>query len=117
MTAALEGGEGSAARPSRTLPSGKTRYPLYIIIIIIIIIIITTITIIITTTTTTTTTIIIICKNKSDTSNNRGKWNQLKIIQKIPEQHTQKVKHNRATQNSYNGHGTRTSESTMEKKH
>jgi len=115
MTAALEGGEGSAARPSRTLPSGKTRYPLYIIIIIIIIII-TTITIT-TTTTTTTTIIIIICKNKSDTSNNRGKWNQLKIIQKIPEQHTQKVKHNRATQNSYNGHGTRTSESTMEKKH
>ena len=29
MTAALEGGEGSAARPGRTLPPGKTRYPLY----------------------------------------------------------------------------------------
>jgi len=29
MTAALEGGERSAARPGRTLPSGKTRYPLY----------------------------------------------------------------------------------------
>jgi hypothetical protein len=29
MTAALEGGERSAARPSRTLPPGKTRYPLY----------------------------------------------------------------------------------------
>ena len=29
MTAALEGGEWSAARPGRTLPSGKTRYPLY----------------------------------------------------------------------------------------
>ena len=27
MTAALEGGEWSAARPSRTLPPGKTRYP------------------------------------------------------------------------------------------
>jgi len=27
MTAALEGGEWSAARPGRTLPSGKTRYP------------------------------------------------------------------------------------------
>jgi len=26
---ALEGGEGSAARPDRTLPPGKTRYPLY----------------------------------------------------------------------------------------
>ena len=29
MTAALEGGEWSAARPGRTLPRGKTRYPLY----------------------------------------------------------------------------------------
>jgi len=29
MIAALEGGESSAARPSRTLPPGKTRYPFY----------------------------------------------------------------------------------------
>ena len=29
MTAALEGGEWSAARPGCTLPPGKTRYPLY----------------------------------------------------------------------------------------
>jgi len=29
MTAALEGGEWSAARPGRTLPLGKTQYPLY----------------------------------------------------------------------------------------
>jgi len=29
ITAALEGGEWSAARPGRTLPPGKTRYPLY----------------------------------------------------------------------------------------
>ena len=28
-TTALEGGEWSAARPSRTLPPGKTRYPFY----------------------------------------------------------------------------------------
>jgi hypothetical protein len=28
-TSALEGGECSAARPGRTLPPGKTRYPLY----------------------------------------------------------------------------------------
>ena len=27
MTAAVEGGEWSAARPGRTLPPGKTRYP------------------------------------------------------------------------------------------
>jgi len=32
MTAALEGGEWSAARPGRTLPLGKTRYPLRIFI-------------------------------------------------------------------------------------
>ena len=29
MTAALEGGEWSAARLGRTLPPGKVRYPLY----------------------------------------------------------------------------------------
>ena len=29
MTAALEGGEWSAARPGRTLPPGKTLYPFY----------------------------------------------------------------------------------------
>ena len=29
MTAALEGGEWLASRPGRTLPPGKTRYPLY----------------------------------------------------------------------------------------
>ena len=29
MTAALEGGEWSAARPGLTLPPGKTQYPLY----------------------------------------------------------------------------------------
>ena len=29
MTTALEGGEGSASRPSHSLPLGKTRYPLH----------------------------------------------------------------------------------------
>ena len=29
MTTALEGGEGSESRPSRSLPPGKTWYPLY----------------------------------------------------------------------------------------
>ena len=29
MTTALEGSEGSASRPGRSLPPGKTRYPLY----------------------------------------------------------------------------------------
>ena len=29
MTTALKGGKGSASRPGRSLPPGKTRYPLY----------------------------------------------------------------------------------------
>src|SRR5215475_8325866 len=29
MTTALEGGEGSASGPGRSLPPGKTQYPLY----------------------------------------------------------------------------------------
>jgi hypothetical protein len=29
LTAALEGSEGSVSRPGRSLPPGKTRYPLY----------------------------------------------------------------------------------------
>ena len=29
MATAIEGGEGSASRPGRYLPPGKTRYPLY----------------------------------------------------------------------------------------
>jgi len=29
LTLALEGGEGSASRPCRTLPPGKTQYPIY----------------------------------------------------------------------------------------
>ena len=29
MTTALDGSEGSASRPGRSLPPGKTRYPLY----------------------------------------------------------------------------------------
>ena len=29
VTAALEGGEWSAARPGRTLPPGRTQYPFY----------------------------------------------------------------------------------------
>jgi len=31
------------------------------------------------------------CKNKSDISNNRGNWNQCKIIHKIPEHHIVKA--------------------------
>jgi hypothetical protein len=31
------------------------------------------------------------CKNKGDTSNNRGDWDYFKVIQKIGEQHTKKT--------------------------
>ena len=30
------------------------------------------------------------CKNKGDTSNNRGDWDYFKVIHKIREQHTRK---------------------------
>jgi hypothetical protein len=51
-------------------------------------------------------------KNKCDTSNNRGKWNNLKIIQKIPEQRTGKARNQGTTENSHTGHCTHTAEST-----
>ena len=43
-------------------------------------------------------------KNKSDTSNNRRKWVHLKIIQKIPDQHTWKAGRKATTENSHMGH-------------
>jgi hypothetical protein len=51
-------------------------------------------------------------KNKCDTSNNRGNWNHLKIIQKIPEQHIGKARNEVTTENSHIGHCTHTSKST-----
>jgi hypothetical protein len=51
-------------------------------------------------------------KNKCDTSKNRGNWNHLKIIQKIPEQHSGKARNQGATENSHIGHCTHTAEST-----
>jgi hypothetical protein len=50
--------------------------------------------------------------DKCDTSNNRGNWNHLNIIQKIPGQHTGKARNQGATENSHIGHCTHTSEST-----
>ena len=52
------------------------------------------------------------CKNKSDTSNNRGNWNYLKINQKIPAQRIRKARNQGTTENSHIGHCTLTSEST-----
>jgi hypothetical protein len=47
-------------------------------------------------------------KNKSYTSNNRGNWNHLQIIQKIPEQHTGEARNQGTTENSHIGHCTHT---------
>jgi len=46
------------------------------------------------------------CKNESDTSNNRGKWNYLKIIQKISVKYTGKAQNHGLTENSHTGHCT-----------
>jgi hypothetical protein len=39
-------------------------------------------------------------------------WNDIKIIQKIPEPHTGKARNQGTTENSHTGHCTHTSEST-----
>jgi len=52
------------------------------------------------------------CKNKNDTSHNRGEWNHLSIIQTVPEEHTGKARNQGTTANSHTGQCTHTSEST-----
>jgi hypothetical protein len=52
------------------------------------------------------------CNNKSDTSNNKGNCKHLKIIQKIPEQHTGKAQCLGTTENRHTGHFPHISEST-----
>jgi hypothetical protein len=51
-------------------------------------------------------------KKKCDISSNRGKWNHLKIIQKIPQQHNGKARSQGVAENSHIGHCTHTAEST-----
>ena len=51
-------------------------------------------------------------KSKFDTSNSKGNWNHLRIIQKIPEQHSMKARNQGTTEDSHTGYGTHTSEST-----
>jgi len=51
-------------------------------------------------------------KNKSDTSNNRGDGDYLKVIQKIRKQLTRKTWSQGTPENSHIGHCTYTSEST-----
>ena len=43
------------------------------------------------------------CRKKCDVSSNRGKLYHLKIIQKIPGQHTKKARHQGTTKNSHTG--------------
>jgi hypothetical protein len=50
----------------------------------------------------------VVCKNKSDTSNNRGNWNHFKIIQTIPEQQTGIKQNQEITENSHIWHCTHT---------
>jgi len=49
---------------------------------------------------------------ESDINNNRGNWNHLKIIPKIPEQFTGKALNQGTTENSHIGHCTHTLESS-----
>jgi hypothetical protein len=50
--------------------------------------------------------IVIIANN-----NNRGNWNYLKSIKKIPEHHTGEARNQVTANNGYNGHCTHTAES------
>jgi hypothetical protein len=52
------------------------------------------------------------CKKKDNTRNNRGNWNYLKIMYKMPEQHTRKAQNQGTAENSHIGDGTNTLEST-----
>ena len=51
------------------------------------------------------------CRNKIDTSSNRGNWYHPKIIQKLPEQHTKKA-HQGTTESSHTGHCSHILQST-----
>ena len=50
-------------------------------------------------------------KENSDICNNKGNWNLLQIIQKIPDQHTGKA-HQGTTENSHVGRCAHTAESS-----
>jgi len=50
--------------------------------------------------------------NKSDIGNNRGICDHLRIIQKIPGQHSGKARNQETTENSHIGHCAHTAEST-----
>jgi len=50
------------------------------------------------------------CSRINDTSNKRGNWNHLKIIQTIPKRRTKKAQNPGTADNSHIGHCTYTSE-------
>ena len=51
-------------------------------------------------------------KKESDTSNNVGSWNHLKIIHQILKQHAWKTRNQETIENSHTGHCTHTAESS-----
>ena len=57
------------------------------------------------------------CESKSDTGNNRGNWNHLKIIHTMSDQHTRKARNQRSAKHSHIGLCTHTAESTNVKVH
>jgi hypothetical protein len=52
------------------------------------------------------------CKSKSDVGSNKGNWLNIKIIQKVPEQHTGKARKQGTEENSYVLHCTQALEGT-----
>jgi len=50
-------------------------------------------------------------KNKCNTSKITGKWNDVKIIQKLPDQHDEQARNQGIRENSYIAHCANTSES------
>jgi hypothetical protein len=46
------------------------------------------------------------CKKESEKTDNRDKWNHLKIIQKTSEQHTREAQHQGSIQNTHTEHCT-----------
>lgn len=55
------------------------------------------------------------CKNINDTINTGGNWSLLKIIQKMPKEHTGKARHQGTTDNRNNEHHTQSLESSNAK--
>ena len=52
------------------------------------------------------------CESKSDTGNNRGDWNHVKISQKMPEQQTGRARNKGTIDNSHIWHVTHTAQNS-----